>query len=116
LSIKNMLPKKNRIQKKKDIEKIFKKGRTFKESSLVLKTMRNNLGESRFGFIVSQKVSKRANVRNKIKRRLREIVRLNPLKTGTDNLLIALPGMEKNDFAETKRIAEKLLSKLTVKQ
>jgi ribonuclease P protein component len=110
-----MLPLKNRIQKKKDIEMIFKKGRTFKEASLILKTMRNDLGTSRFGFIVSQKVSKKANIRNKIKRRLREIVRLHPLEINTDNLFITLPGMEKNDFAETKRIAEKLLSKAKIK-
>jgi ribonuclease P protein component len=110
-----MLPQKNRIQKKKDIEKIFKRGRTFKEASLILKTIKNSLGISRFGFIVSQKVSKKANVRNKIKRRLREIVRLYPSKTDTDNLFITLPGMEKNDFAETKIMAEKLLSKAKIK-
>jgi len=110
-----MLALKNRIQKKKDIEKIFKKGRTFKESSLILKTIKNDLGFSRFGFIVSQKVSKKANVRNKIKRRLREIIRAHSLQKETDNLLITLPGMEKNDFQETKRITEKLLSKAETK-
>ncbi len=110
-----MLPKKNRIRKKKEIEKIFKRGRTFKEASLVLKTMRNDLGVNRFGFIVSQKVAKKANIRNKIKRRLREIIRLNLLKSDSDNLFITLPGMEKNDFAETKRIAEKLLNKANIK-
>jgi len=110
-----MLPQENRIQKKKDIEKIFKRGRTFKEASLILKTTKNSLGVSRFGFIVSQKVSKKANVRNKIKRRLREIVRLHPLKTDTDNLFITLPGIEKNDFAEIKIMAEKLLNKAKIK-
>ncbi|OGZ19056.1 MAG: ribonuclease P protein component [Candidatus Nealsonbacteria bacterium RBG_13_38_11] len=107
-----MLPLKNRIRKKKDIEKIFKRGRTFKEASLILKTLKNNLGLSRFGFVVSQKISKKANVRNKIKRRLREIVRFNPLKTDTDNLFIALPGIEKKDFTEIKKTVEKLLSKI----
>ena len=110
-----MLPSKNRIQKKKDIEKIFKRGRTFREASLILKTIRNNLGISRFGFVVSQKVAKKANIRNKIKRRLREIIRLKSLKADTDNLFITLPGIEKNDFAEIKRMTEKLLNKAKIK-
>ncbi len=112
-----MLPQKNRIQKKKDIEKIFKKGRAFKEAPLVLKTIKNNLGTSRFGFVVSQKVSKKANVRNKVKRRLREIIRLelNSFKAGSDNLFITLPGIEKKDFPEIKKITEKLLAKSKIK-
>lgn len=39
----------------------------------------------RFGFVISKKVSKRANIRNRIKRRLREICRLHVLtKMRTD--------------------------------
>ena len=112
-----MLPQKNRIQKKKDIEKIFKKGRAFKEAPLIFKTIKNNLKTSRFGFVVSQKVSKKANIRNKIKRRLREIVRLklDTLKTNNDNLFICFPGIEKKDFPETKKIIEKLFVKAKIK-
>lgn len=110
-----MFARQNRIRKKKEIERIFKKGKTFKEDRLVLKTIKNDLGLSRFGFIVSQKVSKRANVRNKIKRRLREITRLKSIKAENDILFICLSGMEKNDFQETKAMTEKLLEKAKIK-
>ncbi len=100
-----MLGKENRLRRKKDFEEIFKKGRSFKESFLVLKILKNNLKVSRFGFVVSQKVSKKAVVRNKIKRRLREIVGLNIKKNlqigggkKVDGALISLPGSEKKKF------------------
>jgi ribonuclease P protein component len=108
-----MLAKINRLTKKKDIERVFKKGKGFKEDFLILKTLNNNLNESRFGFIVSQKISKKANLRNKLRRRLRELVRtkLKRIKTGRDNLVIALPGLEKKDFWEIEESLNKLFLK-----
>jgi ribonuclease P protein component len=109
-----MLSQKNRIQKKDDIERIFKKGKGFKEGFLLLKTLKNDLSASRFGFVVSKKISKKANIRNKIKRRLREIIRLEIklLKPGTDNLFVALPGLEKKEkFEDFEEIVGKLLKK-----
>ena len=111
-----MLLKKNRIQKKRDIERIFKEGKSFKEGFLVLKTAKNNLNIARFGFIVSQKISKKANVRNKIKRRLRETIRLKIklLKPNTDNLFISLPGIERKEFKNIKETIEKLFKKAKI--
>jgi len=111
-----MLSKKHRIQKKKDIERIFKEGKSFREGFLVLKTAKNNLNIARFGFIVSQKISKKANVRNKIKRRLRETVRLKMklLGSGTDNLFITLPGIEKKEFKNIEETIEKLFKKAKI--
>ncbi|HUV81411.1 MAG TPA: ribonuclease P protein component [Patescibacteria group bacterium] len=112
-----MLSQKNRIQKKDDIERIFKKGKSFKEGSLLLKTLKNDLDASRFGFVVSKKISKKAHIRNKIKRRLREIIRLEIklLKPGTDNLFVALPGLEKKEkFEDFKEIVGKLLKKADI--
>ena len=47
--------------------------------------------------MVSQKVSKKATIRNKIKRRLTEAIKTETknIKIGTDLVLIALPGIEK---------------------
>ena len=38
-----MLPKINRIKKKKDFEIIFKKGKSFKNNLFILKFIKNNL-------------------------------------------------------------------------
>ncbi len=108
-----MLPKKNRLRKKKDFEKVLKRGRGFKEDFLILKVKKNRLKELRFGFIVSQKVSKKAVVRNKIKRRFREAARerIKRINKKVDIILIALPGAEAKDFQETKTTIEKLFKK-----
>jgi len=112
-----MLPKVNRLKKKKDLERVFKKGKRFKEDLLLLKIIKNNLELIRFGFVVSQKVSKKATVRNKIKRRLRAIIgrKIKKNKTGLDILFIVLPGLEKKKFQDVEKIINKLLQKTRIK-
>lgn len=100
-----------KIKKKKDFDFIFKYGKSFKDRFLVLKYIKNNK-ESRVAFIISSKVSKEAVTRNKIRRRLSELIRKRTNLKKTDLIFIALPGMEKVDFSETKGMVEKLLSKI----
>ncbi|MFQ6049451.1 MAG: ribonuclease P protein component [Candidatus Paceibacterales bacterium] len=111
-----MLPVKNRLNKKKDFENIFRKGKSFRGDFLVLKIAKNNLNQVRFGFIVSQKVSKKATIRNKVKRRLRELVRskIKTLKKGIDAILITVPGIETKEFREIEEIMDKLFKKAGV--
>jgi len=111
-----MLPKENRLKKNKDFEKVFKEGKGFKEDLLVLKKVKNNLKSSRFGFVVSKTFFKKASLRNKIKRRLRELVRikLNEIKKGIDVVIIAKPGLETKDFQEIKEIVNKLFKKAKI--
>lgn len=101
-----MLPQKNRIKKQKDFEKIFKQGRAYKEKELFVKVLKREDSNLRFGFVVSKKVSNKAVQRNKVKRRMREIVRslLPNIKKGYDVVLVALPGLEKYDFWELQEI------------
>lgn len=99
-----MLSLKNRLKKEKEIERVLKKKGSIKSNLFVFKKSENFLGETRFCFIVSEKISKKATVRNKIKRRMREIVResLPKIKKGFDIVIIALPGIEKKEFKEIK--------------
>lgn len=107
-----MLPKINRIKKKKDFDLIFKKGKSFKTSLLVLKILKNELNENRVGFIISSKVSKKAVLRNKIRRRLSELFKKEEINLkGFDFIFIGLPGLEKVDYSETKEILQTLLKK-----
>jgi ribonuclease P protein component len=111
-----MLPRINRLKKKQDIKKVFKKGKKIKEGLLVLKMAKNNLSQTRFGFIVSKKVSKKATIRNKIKRRLREIAgkKRKRVKKGLDVLLIAPPGLETKDFWEIDEMLNKIFTKAKI--
>ncbi len=109
-----MLPSANRLRKQKDIEKVFKKGEGYKEDFLILKTAKNNLRNSRFAFIVSKKISLKATTRNKIRRRLSELVRseLKKMKEpARDAILMAGPGLEKKDYWEMEESMVKLFKK-----
>jgi len=99
-----MLPRINRIKKKKDFETIFKNSKGFKNNLFILRISKNNLGLNRFGFVVSKKISKKAIIRNRIKRRMSEAIKgeAQKIKTGTDLVLIASPGIDKKDFSEIK--------------
>ena len=110
-----MLTKSNRLTEEKDFEAVFKAGKKYSLPGvkIYLKIRGNNLKQSRFGFVISKKVSKKAVVRNKIKRTLREVVRTNlpGIKKNNDVVMIVLPGFEKNNFQEVKKIINGLFRK-----
>lgn len=108
-----MLPKKNRLKKEKDFEKVFKKGKGLRKDFLFLKLLNNNLKKSRFGIVVSTKISKKATVRNKTRRRIREIIRnhLDEIKKGKDIVIVAQPGIEEKSFSQIKETLIELFKK-----
>jgi len=112
-----MLPKINRLKKKKDFERVYKEGKGYKEDFLFLKIVENGKKLTRFGFVVGKNFSKKAALRNQIKRKLREIIRLKfkKIKKGFDAVLIIKPsGFEKKDFCEVEEIISKLLTKAKI--
>ena len=109
-----MLQKENRITKKKEFDDFFgkefkqKKGKTLSSRFLILKYYLAVGKASRIGFIVNNKIDKRATKRNEIKRGLRAVVRaqLTEIKTPLDILVIAKVGSAK---VEKSVIKEELL-------
>ena len=71
-----MLKKVNRLAKAKDIEKAFARGRTFFSPFFNIKFLVAP-GTPRFTVVVSTKVFKKAVSRNRLKRIIREYLRLN---------------------------------------
>jgi len=70
-----MLPKKFRLSNRKDIIFLKKEGVSMTSKSFGVLYKRNEKNKhSRFGFIVSTKISKKAVERNRVKRMLREAV------------------------------------------
>lgn len=101
-----MLVKDNRLTRKKDFDNIYQKGKSLSFENINLKYIANNLSQSRVGFIVSQKISKKAVDRNRLKRLLRESFRLalkeNKLKAGFDIVIVPYPKILDNGIKELK--------------
>lgn len=102
--------------KKKEFERVLKKGKGFREDFLVLKVKENNLSKIRVGFLVSKEISKKAVQRNKIRRRLRELIRLRlgKIKESHDIVFIALPGLEKKNFQQMANTVDKIFLKAKI--
>jgi ribonuclease P protein component len=75
--------------------------------------MPNSLSVSRCGFSVGKKVGK-AVIRNRVKRLLRENLRLTPLKPGWDLILIARAPSASASFAELKEAVTELLMRARI--
>jgi len=111
-----VLPKKHRLKKKNDFARVTRGGRTAAIQYLVLRFMANQREESRVGFVCGKKVAKRAVARNRIKRRLMEIVRalLPSIRPGFDLIFLTRPGIADLEFEEIKMAVEGLLKRARI--
>ncbi len=94
------LSRRERIAKRREFLAVYDKGKKIHSRSFVLYAMSNGLSWHRLGITVSRKIGK-ATVRNKVKRRLREIYRRNkPTSASPMDLVInARKKVEEVDFA-----------------
>ena len=85
------------ILKTADFGRCYKKGRCYRKSPLILYCLPNDLGNGRIGFSISSKNVKNASGRNRIRRILREVYRLNKklFKTGFDIVIVVKQDVSK---------------------
>lgn len=79
------------LRKDSDFRKVYKHGKSFANKYLVMYILENKSEESRLGISVSKKVGK-AITRNRVRRLIREVYRLNvddKVKAGYDIVFIA---------------------------
>ncbi|QQG52354.1 MAG: ribonuclease P protein component [Candidatus Falkowbacteria bacterium] len=111
-----MLRKENRIGLNKEFDRAFKLGQSFYGKILGIKCVPNNNDKNRFGILINTKVSKKAVVRNKIRREIREIIkaRLESLKTGNDFVVIVFPLILDKNIQEIASEIDYALKRLRV--
>jgi ribonuclease P protein component len=87
--------------------------RSWAHPLLVLYAAPNDLGQTRIGITVGKRVGKSAVVRNRVRRRIREAVRLRygDLVPGQDLLLIARPAAVQASWPELRGAVESVISR-----
>lgn len=83
------MKKENRLRSNMEFIRVYTEGKSYGNKNLVLYVRKNDIGITRVGFTVSKKIGKSV-VRNKVKRRMREICRLefHRLKNGYDLVFV----------------------------
>ena len=99
-----------RLTGSKRFSQIHIEGSSTANRLLVIRYLANGTDCSRFGFLVSKRIGNAA-VRNKVKRRLRELVRLNPVKAGWDALFIVRRGAGSAKYQDLKDATDNLLQR-----
>ncbi len=111
-----MLPKSWRIRLEKDFDRIFSKGRSIHATTMSIKYLPSSLDNPRFGFLVSNKISKRATQRNIIKRRLRAIVakHAHDYKKAYDVVVLTRPPILTRTYAQMEEEFLVVCNKLSI--
>ena len=97
------------LTKPEQYKLVYSKGSSWVSSLLVMKALPNRLDLPRYGLSVSKQVGK-AVIRNRVKRLLREILRLTPLPVGWDIVFIARSPAATANYAGLKKSVTGLLS------
>jgi ribonuclease P protein component len=99
-----------RLTKPQQYASVYRKGSSRASNLLVMRALPNGLTSSRFGFSVSKRVGG-AVVRNRVKRRLRDILPVMPVKSAWDIVFIVRPAAATADYATLKSAVEGLLAR-----
>ena len=100
-----------RLRKRADFSEVMRKGRRARHPLLQFVALRTDSGITRVGFSVSKQVGG-AVIRNRVKRRLRMIVRGMDWIPGFDLVIVARSGAESASYGELERIVAQNARKL----
>lgn len=110
-----MLPRSNKVTRKKEVEELAKKGRRCTSAFFIIKVLPNNTQHNRFVIVVSGKVHKKAVKRNKIRRQVREIIRTDLLQgsRGHDVMVVVKDTALEQTFAELRNDLSRTFKRAT---
>ena len=110
--------RKYRLRSNDDFERLRREGRTVVNPLLVMSSLPNGLAYSRFGFSVGRRIGGAVD-RNRVKRRLREAVRVRiqkgDLAAGWDVVFIARHPTREASFAQIGQAIDLLLRRAGLK-
>ena len=96
-----------RLQRRKEFDSVFRRGRVWANDLLVLRTLPNELEHNRYGFVISKRLGKAVS-RNRLRRRLREGIRSLSVRAGWDVVISPKTPASQAGFAELKRAVVEL--------
>ncbi|MBI2798421.1 ribonuclease P protein component [Candidatus Saccharibacteria bacterium] len=111
-----MLKRAFRLRRANDLNKVYKFGKKSSAPNLYIKARHTNLPVSRLAVVVTKKVSKKATLRNRMKRQMSEVVRTNwqQIKPGFDIIVMITADTTKQKPSQTKAEALEALKKLAI--
>ena len=98
------------LTKRSQYRLLYDEGKSWVSGLVVMKALPNGRALSRYGLSVSRRVGN-AVARNRVKRLLREVLRMTPLEPGWDIVFIARPAAAVAGYDDIKRSATGLLSR-----
>ena len=103
----------NKVKKRRDFTRVYQRGKSVSAKDLILCYKKNKLDVYRVGFTVSKKVGN-AVIRNRVRRRLKEIVRLHPdfFAAGVDYIIVAKATAALASYREMEKELENLVRKM----
>ncbi len=95
------MEKKYRLRKNLEFKRVYSARKNYWNRNLTLYVKKNNLEESRFGITITKKIGN-AVVRNRIRRRIKEIYRLNfyRIKDGYDLVFIPKKNVQEISYEQ----------------
>ena len=86
-----MITQELRLKKATDFSKVYKFGKSYNHTELYIKSLKNGYNKSKFAVVIPKKITKSAVKRNRARRRVYEILRINqPNMTSGYNIIITL--------------------------
>jgi len=108
-----MLPLQNRLKKREDFAQVFSKGAYAGYGGLSIKYGKNTFSESRIGFPIGKAFSKKATIRNRTRRILREAAMqcLKDVRPGYDIIILIKPDYQNIELMKVVTELKKIMLK-----
>jgi ribonuclease P protein component len=102
------------LKKPSEFSKVYKRGKSYADKNIVIYYMPNQLGMTRVGFSISKKVGN-AVVRNRVRRFIKESLRVNFTNIGNyDLVFVARVRSSQVDYHEITRSLKYIFKKISI--